>query len=339
MGQGLKLGLVVAIGFAIGVAFIHEPAIDGQLDWLTANAVTHGYSPQTPTPELAAMFGMESPLGGVNPRTPGAILLLLPYALVPMGLASYVSRLVVILAALWLWRTLRPGPLGTILILFPGLLAVYLGNLSMLVAAFVAIALVEGSAFGLAAATTLRLWPWSLGLALLSAGHWKQAAKAATWFVGLNLIGLSLPGVSLAGTIRVFEGAYVRWHGMPHPVWLAAVGLAVVLVVVRRHPRWLTLSVAPSLFLSPVVWVHYFTVLAVPASEPPVRGEREAVPSGVWLARTLRFATLVRGAWFPSGHLLPGGEPGALENSSSQAQSFRMARSRADEDERHGRIV
>jgi len=77
------LRVAILVTALVGVWFISDPATDGLADWATANAITHGISPQAPMPEIAQAVGIEAPIGAASPRTPGAILLLMPYVQVP----------------------------------------------------------------------------------------------------------------------------------------------------------------------------------------------------------------------------------------------------------------
>lgn len=242
---------------------------DALFDWLTVRAVLDGADPYAPLSELGASYG----LGMVDlphPRLPGALLLQLPFALIPLDLVVFTVRLAVIGALVGAWRLARPAWWLTLAVVPAAWHGLAYANLSAVVTLLVAVAVVRGSGVAAGAAAVLRAWPWFLGVVFLVTGRWKAAAVSAVAFVGLNTAGLLLPGVTFDGAMSalVASGEHV---GNPSnvgvPLWVAVPAAVGFLIVVYRRRDWVSFGAVPALMLSPVVWLHYLTAVGVVSSE------------------------------------------------------------------------
>lgn len=254
---------------------------DQILDWLTARAIIDGHDPHASTRELATLYGMPG-FGNAapHPRLPGALLLSLPLALMPLGWVPTVGKVLVVAALAGTVLLVRPSMFAYPIVAFPAANAVFYANSSAVVTLLVA-AGVRGSGVALGAATTLRLWPGFLVVALLLLRRWRTVRAAVATFAGLNLAGLLLPGVTAAGTwntlttTRQFVEATSKGYRVPLWAGLIVAGLSFAAVWWRRNPKW---SVIGALALSPVIWLHYLTALLIPFGA-------QAEASRQWLGR------------------------------------------------------
>ena len=205
---------------------------------------------------IAAEHGIVWPDLAPHPRLPAALLLQLPFLLVPLELAANFGQAVAAASLMWAFLEIRLPWWGWVVLAYPAANAVWYGQTSAVVTLMVVLWWTRGWSWSLGAATGLRIWPWFLGLA-----RWDW--KAGVWFGGLNLAGLLLPGVSVAGTVDAFTTAadtYVGGGVTSMLPWWVPIVVAVLWLFVRDA----RLLVPVALLLSPVVWLHYLTVLAVP---------------------------------------------------------------------------
>jgi hypothetical protein len=246
-----------------------------QLDWMFVRAVIDGVDPYAPVGETASRYGVPFEGDWPPPRLPAQLLLQLPWALVPQSIVPELGRAIAAAALVAVSWFLRPS-WWWCLLAWPALSAVYYGNASAIVTLLLAVWFARRSGVALGVATALRAWPWFIGLCLFAAGRRREAVNAGLVFLGLNGLGLLLPGVTFAGAVDGLVGARVVENVSVNltrgvPLWLATtIGVGVVAFVAWR-PRFVALAVPYGLLLSPLVWFHYLTALAVVRVEEPGR--------------------------------------------------------------------
>src|SRR5579884_2609477 len=255
------LPLALLVGAA--VAAVHGGALGvdfrGEL-YPEASLVVHGHDP-VPAPLL------------VGPLTA------LP---APAASAVWVALLLLALAATLHLLGVRDWRVyGLVALWPPTIAALQTGNLTIPLALAVALAwrwrerpLRSGLAAGVAIALKLFLWP--LLVWLLARRRFSSAAIAtATALAGTLLV---LPFTSLASYARLMDNL-ARTFGPEsyNPVGLlaqtgaatlgaarlAALAAGLPLLALAYRRRSLPLTLAAALLLSPIVWLHYFVLLAV----------------------------------------------------------------------------
>jgi hypothetical protein len=255
-------------------------------DWLAVRAIYGDGSPTDSMSDLALIhLGIDLD-GGPHPRTPGALLLLLPFSLVAVDWVwPLMTILVIVTAALSVWASVQivewAWPwilmLGFSLMLTgPMMAAVLLGSQAPAIAAIAAGSwlAVRRRDSGLAGVlvgvgATLKLFPGLL-VPVLWVAHRRRAANVASGvFVGLNLVGLFLPGVSISSAIGSLSPPVESWPnnlalGLP-PYAVTVMALAVVWFAKKTTiDAAMALGIAAMLALSPVVWNHYLVILLAP---------------------------------------------------------------------------
>jgi hypothetical protein len=284
---------------AVAVAHHGNLGIDfrGEL-YPEAKLVLHGHDPfPRPNADLSR---------GASPIFPiPAALLATPLTLLPVGAAAalFVAlSLVALGATLWLLGVKDWRVYGLVALWPATIAALQTGNLTILLVLLVAVAwrlrerpVLSGLAVGVAIALKLFLWPlvvWYLALR-----RWSSAAVAAG--TGVAALLLVLPLASLASFVHLMRNLGDTFGGHSYnPVGLLvqsgatgvhvaqlvalAAGLAVLAVAYRR--RSLPWSIAASLVLSPIVWLHYFVLLVVPiALARPRLAPLWALPLVMWV--------------------------------------------------------
>jgi hypothetical protein len=286
--------MVLAAVVAAALVVVATPGVpwDFAYDWLAAKAVLGGYDPYQPISGLAAAQGLTSSLDSLHPRTPGALILQAPIGLVPWPAVVTVGQMLVAVAAVvlaWVagqmcgrpWLVLA-GPVALLVPPVSG--ALFTGNTGVLVAALIGWSWWRGTGWGLGAAITMKLWPWLLVPALFVAGRRRMAVEAAVVVGALNVAGLVMPHVTLAGAVASVVDAQrhaersLSVMSMPLGVSVA-VGLAFVGVLWWR--RWRPVWAIPvALAITPLLWGSYLAALAVPVvtrRSPPIPKDRGAV--------------------------------------------------------------
>jgi hypothetical protein len=207
-----------------------------------------------------------------------------PLTLLPVGAASVVMSLLGVacfLFALWLVGV-RDRRVYGVSLLWPQVVGeMQLGHLTPLIALLVAgvwrsrgTTVPSGLLLGLAVGVKFLAWP--LGVWLASLGRVRASALAAT--VALASLLLVLPYTSLDGYVgsvfrvsRAFDQASYTVFGLTTQagasdvvgtLLTAALGAGLLLATWRY--RSFTLAVASILALSPVVWLDYFALAAIP---------------------------------------------------------------------------
>jgi Glycosyltransferase family 87 len=131
-----------------------------------------------------------------------------------------------------------------------------------------------GVAVGAAAAVKFFLWP--LGVWLAAIGRWREALLAAA--VAAASIALVLPFTSLDDYVRTLlelgrtfdQDSYSAFGLLAQlgvsdgPARVAALALGAALLVACWRRASLGLAVAAALVLSPIVWLDYYAVVAIP---------------------------------------------------------------------------
>lgn len=279
----------VYAGWTVSVWSTEVEATDALFDWVVVQAITGDGTPHDPLHELFRHHGYSAPVElHEHPRTPGALLLQTPMLAVGkewarpiLSVVSVASLAVLAWAAsrLTQWPKSVIGAVGVVAAMsYPVREGFLFGSQSLLVAALIGVAWVwlrEGrdmpAGVALAAATTLKLFPGLLVVLL-----WRKHRRASWWALGvtaaLNLVGLLLPDVSVAGTIEAMRAAQ-EWNvtnpaniGLGLPVW-ATIGGACVAVLATHRSRLDSVMVVGSaamLILVPFVWVHYLVVFYLP---------------------------------------------------------------------------
>lgn len=268
--------LLTVVLVMIGMFFPGQ-AGDGIYDWLATHEAIDG-NPHRPINDIAPEYGL-SPIGqGPHPRLPGAFILQLPLLLVPLSWAPFVMRVLSAAALIAVSRFIRPTWLWA-LIAVPAFHALWYGQGSSIVTLALAIAVGRNVGWPIGVATVLRAWPWTVALAFLVVGKWRQAASATFVFFGLNGLGLLFPGVTVQGTIEAFTAAANYDSTLALPLgWGAAIAVG-ILTYIRARPEALSLSVVASLAASPVIWMNYLTALMVPLGHIAAQARQKLMPT------------------------------------------------------------
>lgn len=269
--------------------FIPARGLDAQFDWIATRAIVDGHNPYATLGELASHYGMDWNAIWAHPRLPGAHLLQLPYTLIPFEHVGDFGKAVVCAALAATFVLIRPPWWVYAVLAYPIWSTVNYANTSAIVTLLIAVWYYRGSSTALGIATVLRGWPWFIIACLFITGRRREAVQAGGVFAGLNLVGLLLPEVTIPRMVdgftlaREVEVVSVNLARGMDPWIVAAVAVGVILFL-RAFPRFLVLSVPYALILSPVLWVSYFTVLAVPIGDA-VRRPAPDVPRSAVVAR------------------------------------------------------
>ena len=241
--------------------------------------------------------------------------LLAPLALVSSGLADHIYTLLcltLVPATLWVGGVRDWRVYGVTLLWFPIIIGWEGENISVPLMFLVALAwryrerpLVTGLITALAISMKPFLWP--LGLWLLATRRWRAAAHAFIWGALLNLVAWAVVGFNeIPAYLRLArEDTSALWRGgygvlaLGHhlglsraigTVLLVVLSLLLVLALLKRgvglrdDRRTLVLAVALMLLASPLVWIHYLVLLAVPlAIARPRLSVLWFAPIALWL--------------------------------------------------------
>jgi hypothetical protein len=261
---------------------------------------------------------------------------LAPLALVSSGLADHLYTLLCIAlvpATLWVTGVRDWRVYGATMLWYPMIIGWLGENISVPLMFLTALAwrhrerpLVTGACTALAISMKPFLWP--LAIWLLATRRWRAAAYGLLCGFCFNLFAWVLVGFNRIPTYIRLEGEDVRalWRGgysllaLAHHfglsrndgyLMLVLVGVALALAVVHRGLRrgddrqTLVLAVGLMLLASPLVWIHYFVLLAVPLAISRPRF------SALWLLPTLMWllppATSVSAWQFALAWVIVGG--------------------------------
>jgi hypothetical protein len=291
--------IVVLVVGAIEAVRLNSVGVDfrGEL-YPEAKLLLHGHDP---FPASDADLS-----GGVNRIFPiPAAALVGPLTLLPVAAATVVFTVLLLAAfggTLWLLGVRDWRVYGAVALWPATLSALQTANLTILLALLVAVAWrwrdrrwTPGIAVGAAIALKLFLWP--LVVWLIAFRRYASAAVATALAVAGTL--LVVPFVSLPEYARLmrnlgstFSTESYNVVGLCAQVGLgtgavadtvaAAIGLGLIAVAYRH--RSLPLALAASLVLSPIVWLHYFVLLAIPlATTRPAFAGAWLVPLALWL--------------------------------------------------------
>jgi len=263
---------IVVLGLTIVEARRHhELGIDFTTVTPEIRGLAHGTSPFVPEHMVEGGHFLWTVLAGW---------LLAPFAWLPHGYLVVVALEVLgIVAALYLLGV-RDRRLYLIALAWPATVnSVQTGNITVLVLVLIAAAWHDrdrGARAGLWAglAIAVKLFAWPLLVWLAATRRWRALALAlAVQVVGLLM---TLPYISLGEYIRferdvdaVFAPQAITLDALTRDLGGSAtlgrgLALAVGLFILWRGRRELGWVVVAMLVLSPVVWLHYFGLLAVP---------------------------------------------------------------------------
>jgi alpha-1,2-mannosyltransferase len=257
---------------------IHERALGWEALW---------GDPYRPLGEVMSEHGYAGWAGSVSPRPPSALLLQTTLLVIPRR--AFMPTMALLVAALlvwvgWMsqkisgldpWRFLTGAAL--LLMSLPVLTALtYIPALGLL-----AVALLVASwryqdrrwaGILLGVSTALRLWPGLVVLGFWLTGRRRLARDAIGTFLGLSLLGLLLPGVTVGGSIDSLLTGGDFWlnHNMNSSLalvlWPLGVPtvLSVVLVVAvglwlaaRNRAYAVPITILAALLASPLSWPTY----------------------------------------------------------------------------------
>ena len=286
----------------LGVDFVHG-------SWLAARDVLHGHSP-FPPPSLTAI---SQPDIFVYPAP--AALLVTPFGVLPSWAAVAVFTVLLLGAvfiALRLAGVRDRRCYAAAFLWAPVLSAIQTGNLTLLLAVGLALAwrfrartVAGGALVGVLIALKIFLWPlliWLIATRKYAGVAWAMVTATALTFGSWAV--LDFKGMrDYPEVLRLLQHVYEKGSYTPFVVLLKlgfpthaareiafVLGFGVLLLAVlacRRgsNPRAaFALAVAASLLLSPIVWLHYFTLLIVPlAVLRPRFGLVWLLPALLWL--------------------------------------------------------
>lgn len=298
------------LGLVFGVATLlsgFDPFVsDIKYDWVVARAALHSDA-YADVVQLAEEFGVDvfllvpESMTRIHPRTPGAILLSIPVAVVPFDwLVAFAISVSVACVAYLVYPTLRGLArwrlrLAVVFtaVSMPVVMTLWFGTQSALIAVLIfsgwALAVGGRPRFGgslIGAAVTLKVFPALLVIPLWLQGKRVAAGALVVSVLGFNAAGLLLPGVSLDGALAALAGAadtWVMWPpnagllpfllrlGLPSGAAYGLVVIAVLVVVGLLSTKLRDRSaddplpwVTVGLLAIPLSWVHYDLVL-IPA--------------------------------------------------------------------------
>jgi alpha-1,2-mannosyltransferase len=275
-------------------AFLRAPQLgyDFRAVWDASRAIRHG---DNPYPSVAAIPDHPKALQAfVYP--PPIALLALPTAALPFSAVAFVLALVDVVAAVVAVRLLGVRDwrcYGVVVGCLPLLGSARLGALSPLLLLLVALAWRArsgraGTAVAVAAAVVVKLFLWPLLIWLLATRRLLAAVLAGALCVAVTIAGWALIGFDGIGRYPALLGrvSHVQYEksfsllallhaaGLPNGVarvaLLAAAALFAGMIWVAgrsgNDDASFSLSIVAALFLTPLLWLHYFVLLLVPVA-------------------------------------------------------------------------
>lgn len=287
----LPLLLLAAVFYAEYAS--NEVAVDFQyVFYPAAENVLDGLSPyvEAADPRTAYVY------------TPIVAFLVTPFTVFPLGVAQLIASLALIacyvatpyVLGIRDWRVA-----GAMLLWAPFVSGLQTANVSLLLCLLCALAwrwrdrrLLAGLAIGLAIALKLFLWP--LAVWLLATRRYAPFCMAAA-MTAISIL-LVLPFETLGDFVSVLRDhgdlfdiesytvyAFLAGLGVPDPA-ARAVWLGFGFAVLFFGRRSFALCLAAALALSPIVWLHYFALLAVPLAIAAAPLWMWLVPLPLWFA-------------------------------------------------------
>ncbi len=262
---------------------------DGLIDFriyrLAGRAVLHGHTPYASPHSILA----HGPVGFVYPAP--AAWAMAPFSLLPFPLAAVCFTLVTTAAVVVTLYVLGVRDLrcyGIAFLMMPVSTAITTGTVSTLIACAAALVWryrnsVLVPALALAAALMLKPLLWPLAIWFAATRRWRAAGLTAVvtgagllaGYAALHVDGVrSYPALVKATTTVEGRGSYSVYGllsrlGLPAPLAGAyVIGAALLVatwVLARRDERLsFVAAIGATLALTPVMWVHYFTLLLIP---------------------------------------------------------------------------
>lgn len=286
----------VVLAFSL-VWMLRGPNYDFVYDWLSARAFIDGLDPYQTIDVLTDAYGLTSELQFIHPRIPGALVLLSPIGVLPFSMEYVAGRLLTVASAIglaWIFARISGLRVAAVLALVPIALLVppfswvlAVSQTDFLIAALIGATLLlvrdrdriaAGIPLGLA--VVLKLWAWPLGVALLLGRRWRAAGGLVATFTLLNLLGLSFPHVSIEGTLRALDSAWLA-HASRSASTAGLLGILPILLstllvvlmiswaIMRRDTSWevfFIYSIPLSLIVAPILWPRYTVSLLIPVA-------------------------------------------------------------------------
>ena len=283
----LLVGLPVAALISAVTLDLRLP--DGLFDFriyrLAGVAVWHGHNPYV----TARSILDHGPIGFVYPAP--AALAMVPFGLLPFVVAGALFALITtaaVVVTLWALDVRDIRCYGVALIMAPVSTAITTGTVSTLMVCAAALAWryrnrVVVPALVLAGSLMLKPLLWPIVIWFAATRRWRAAALTAltacagtaAGYAALHINGLqSYPSLVKASTTVEAAGSYsldglLSRLGAPAPLVIpyvigAALLVAVCLVSRRDEQRAYVLAIAATLVLTPILWVHYFSLLLIP---------------------------------------------------------------------------
>jgi hypothetical protein len=290
-----QLALAVSWVFCVLLAFSASPHGEDLIaEQMTGRALVDGNNPYATLAELHEVYGGPVNWDWIIPRTPAALAVVIPFATTTtaalIGAMTVVNVTALLTVVIMSARLAGRSLTGTAL-LFPLLIASEPGgqmiqhaNLSPLIGLAVVWtwwsmrkgdSWIGGLSLGIASA--VRIFPIVVAVVLLVGGRRRAGMTALVAAVGLNLLALPIPGVSISGSIKALAGAQqflahsnsfsipsvIVRSGAPLPIGvILSVALPILLalwIVVERPPweRGLLLGAPLMLLANPTSWPHY----------------------------------------------------------------------------------
>ena len=319
VAEALVYGLLPAVLLTVMLAgSIHDHfAFDFHQFWQGGHDVVHGNSPYPPAESVPRGGDTSLDANGIQdvyrfPYPAPAAILMAPLGALPFGVAAalfVLASAIAVVAALRLLGVADWRCYGIALASMPVLGALRLGTFTPLLLLALAVAWRfrerrVGCAVCLGVAIALKLFLWPLVVWLLLSRRVAAAALAGATAIGatvaawaaLGFAGLTdYPALlsSLTASVQSKGWSIVALAtaagasataGKVVAVVMAAALLAIA-IAVRRELVSFALAVAAALVLSPIVWLHYFLLLAAPlALASPALSPAWAVLLLFWLS-------------------------------------------------------
>jgi alpha-1,2-mannosyltransferase len=301
---GIPVGLLVSA--LIGNLGRSDGLGDFRVYRLAGRAVLHGQSPYL-SPQSIIAHGS----GGFVYPAPAAWAMV-PFSLLPFTLAALcftVLTVGAVIASLWLLGVRDVRCFGLALLMMPVSTGITTGTVSTLLTCAAALVWryrdrVVVPAIALGASLMLKPLLWPVAIWLAATRRWRAAgltilvtaAGMTAGYAALQINGLESYPALVKATTAVEGGVSYSLYGLltqlgvPSPLaasyLIGAAVLATVWVVRRDESLAFVVALAAALALTPIVWVHYFSLLLIPLA----LGSRRltwwwSLPVAVWFAQ------------------------------------------------------